>query len=96
MITMILIAVPLYLSYDDVVNKLVMEKYWQNERFLVNGKYLIVQKARVTTQQNKNVMTMDVLAREQLSRDDLTKLRQKIETNISKELVIRARTIYIP
>lgn len=95
-ITMILIAVPLSLSYEDIVNKLVMEKYWQNERFLVNGKYLIVQKARVTTQQNKNVMTMDVLAREQLSRDDLTKLRHKVEANISKELVIRARIIYIP
>ena len=33
-LTLVLIAVPLYLSYDDIVERLVMEKYWQNERFL--------------------------------------------------------------
>ena len=96
MLTMVLIAVPLYLSYDDIVNKLVMEKYWQNERFLINGKYIIVQKASLASHRNKDVMTMDILAREQLNRADLTSLRKKIETNISKKVVIRARIIYIP
>ncbi|MEN8711975.1 MAG: hypothetical protein ABF326_07240, partial [Arenicellales bacterium] len=76
--------------------KLVMEKYLQNERFLINGKYIIVQKANLVSHENKDVMTMDILAREQLSREDLTDLKKKIETNISKKLIIRSRIIYIP
>lgn len=95
-LAMVLIAVPLYLSYDDIVDKLVMEKYLQNERFLINGKYIIVQKANLVSHENKDVMTMDILAREQLSREDLTDLKKKIETNISKKLIIRSRIIYIP
>ncbi|MFC1630515.1 MAG: TIGR00341 family protein [Arenicellales bacterium] len=95
-LTLILIAVPLYFSYDDIVERLEMEKYWQNERFLVNGKYIIVQQAHLAKRQDKNVMTMDILAREQLNRDDLTRLRKKIERNISRELIVRARILYIP
>ena len=95
-LAMVLIAVPLYLSYDDIVDKLVMEKYLQNERFLINGKYIIVQKANLVSREDKDVMTMDILAREQLSREDLTDLKKKIETNISKKLIIRSRIIYIP
>ena len=95
-IMMFLIAIPLYLSYDDIVNKIVMEKSWQHERFLVNGKYIIIQKALLTTQEHKEIMTMDILAREQLTRDDLTSLRNKIQNNFSRKLILRARIIYIP
>ena len=73
-----------------------MEKSWEKDRFLVNGKYIIVQKALLTTHGHKEIMTMDILAREQLTRDDLTSLKKKIETNFSRELIIRARIIYIP
>ncbi|NIA02659.1 MAG: TIGR00341 family protein [Planctomycetia bacterium] len=96
MLMMFLIAIPLYFSYDDIVNRIVMEKSWQNDRFLVNGKYIIIQKALLTTHGHKEIMTMDILAREQLTRDDLTSLKKKIETNLSRELIIRARIIYIP
>lgn len=95
-ILMFLIAIPLYFSYDDIVNKIVMEKSWKHERFLVNGKYIIVQKAHITTHEKKEIMTMDILAREQLTRDDLTSLRKKIENNFSRKLIIRAKIIYIP
>ena len=96
LVLMFLIAIPLYLSYDDIVNKIVMEKSWKHERFLVNGKYIIVQKARISTHEHKEIMTMDILAREQLSRQDLTSLRKKIENNFSRKLIIRAKIIYIP
>jgi uncharacterized hydrophobic protein (TIGR00271 family) len=96
LLMMFLIAIPLYLSYDDIVSKIVMEKSWKHERFLVNGKYIIVQKALLSRHRHKDIMTMDILAREQLTRDDLTSLRKKIENNFSRKFIIRAKIIYIP
>ena len=38
---------------------------------------------------------MDIMARERLSRDDLDDFKQKVQTNFSRKLVIRANIIYI-
>jgi hypothetical protein len=40
-LSLALISIPLYLSYDRIVEKVIIEKNWQKERFLVNGKYII-------------------------------------------------------
>ena len=93
---MLLISIPLYISYQQIVDKSIFERNWRHERFLVNDKYLIVQKANVVHYRDKEVLTMDILAREPLSRNDLTQLKRKIQTHFSKELVIRARVLYIP
>ena len=91
-----LIAIPLYLSYDRVVEKMVYEENWRKERFLVNEKYIIIQKANFSRRGNKEIIIMDILAREPLTRRDLNAFKRKIQTNFTKKLVIRARTIYIP
>jgi len=91
-----LISIPLYLSYDRIIEKRVVEMGWKNERFLVNGKYLIIQKARLSRRGDKEVIVMDILARDQLTRADLTEFKRKIQRNFTRKLVIRARTIYIP
>ena len=91
-----LITIPLYLSYDRIVEKRVVERGWKNERFLVNGKYLIIQKARLSRRGDKEVIFMDILARDQLTRSDLTAFKQKIQRNFTRKLVIRAKIIYIP
>ena len=90
-----LITVPLYFSYDEIVDKLVLEKSWTKERFLVNGKYLIVQKAHLAHHKNKLVITMDILARERLTRADMDIFQKKIQENYSKKLIIRANIVYI-
>ncbi len=90
-----LITIPLYFSYEDIVQKLVIEKSWKHERFLVNGKYLIVQKAKSQRQREKLVIAMDILARERLSRTDMDLFQKKIQQNYSKKLIIRANIIYI-
>ncbi len=95
-VIMLLISIPLYISYHQIVDKVAFERSWQQERFLVNDKYLIIQKAAVVHHRNQEVITMDILAREPLDRDDLTRLKQKVQVNFSKELVIRARVFYIP
>ncbi len=91
-----LITIPLYLSYDRIVEKIVYEKRWQKERFLVNGKYIIVQKADIGQKMDKSVIVMEILARELLTREDLNEFRKKIQTNFDKKLIIRLKTIYIP
>jgi len=92
---LVLITIPLYLSYDDIVQKLVIEKSWKHERFLVNGKYLIVQKAKLQRKREKLVITMDVLARERLTRADLDLFQKKIQRNYPRKVIIRANIIYI-
>ncbi|MCP4406492.1 MAG: TIGR00341 family protein, partial [Gammaproteobacteria bacterium] len=91
-----LIAVPLYLSYDRIVEKMTVERNWQKERFLVNGKYIIIQKANLSRRGDKQIIMMELLAREHLTREDLTQFREKIQTNFNKKLIIRATIIYIP
>jgi len=95
MLMLALITVPLYFSYDDIVEKLVLEKSWTKERFLVNGKYLIVQKARLTHHKEKLIITMDILARERLTRADMDIFQKKIQENYSTKLIIRANIVYI-
>ncbi len=90
-----LITIPLYFSYEDIVQKLVIEKSWKHERFLVNGKYLIVQKAKLQRKREKLVITMDVLARERLTRADLDLFQKKIQRNYPRKVIIRANIIYI-
>jgi len=90
-----LITVPLYFTYDDIVEKIVFEKNWKHERFLVNGKYLIVRKADLVHHRDREVINMEILARERLDREDMDLFQKKIQTNFSKKLVIRANIIYI-
>lgn len=95
-IFLVLIAIPLYLSYHRIVEDRILEKSWQRERFLVNEKYLIIKKADISWSGNKQIVIMDLLAREPLTREDLNLFRKKIQANFDKKLIIRVNTIYIP
>ena len=74
----------------------VFEKSWRYERFLVNEKYLIIRKAAINHRGDKQVIIMDILAREPLTREDLTAFKKKIQANFDKKLIIRVNMIYIP
>ncbi len=93
---LVLITIPLYLSYNRIVEKIVFERSWQQERFLVNGKYIIVQEADLTHYRDKEVIEMDIMTREPLTVEDLAQFKRKIQANFTKKLIIRARTIYVP
>ena len=90
-----LISIPLYLTFEKIAEEIQWEHSWQKERFLVNGKYIIVKEAEIVSQRDRKVVLMDILARERLTRDDLNDFKQKIQRNFSKKLVIRANIIYI-
>ncbi len=95
LLMMVMITVPLYFSYNKILYRYHAEKRWRIERFMVNGKYIIIQNIRLSKQENRHIIFMDILARESLSRNDLDQLKQKIQTNFSGNLVIRARIEYI-
>ena len=95
-IFLVLIAIPLYLSYSRIVEDRVFAKNWQNERFLVNQKYLIIRDASIFRRGDKRIVLMDILAREPLSRRDLNTFKKKIQTNFSQKLIIRINMYYIP
>jgi uncharacterized hydrophobic protein (TIGR00271 family) len=90
------ITIPLYLSYNKLVATTVLEKNWQQERFLVNDKYLIVQGAEMVHQKDEKLLFVRVLVREPLTRKDLNQLRKKIQSNFTDTLTIRMQVIYIP
>jgi uncharacterized hydrophobic protein (TIGR00271 family) len=95
LLVLALITIPLYFTYEDFVEKIKWEQSWPKERFLVNGKYIIVRKAEILRQRDRDIVLMDIMARERLSRDDLDLFKQKVQTNFSRKLVIRANIIYI-
>ena len=94
-VSLIAITIPLYLSYDRIVSKIVFEKKLQTERFLVNGKYIIIKKANVSRRGEKDIVLMDIAAREHLTRKDLNLLKRKIQIHFDRDLVIRTSIIYI-
>jgi uncharacterized hydrophobic protein (TIGR00271 family) len=93
---LLLISVPLFLSYTQIIETMILEKGWQEERFYLDGKYLIVRDAHLTEYSGKDVLTMNILARELLTRDDLAEMKRKISYNFDEDLIIRANIIYIP
>ena len=91
-----LIAVPLYISYGQIVEDRIMEENWQKERFLVNGKYVIIENTDLLRRGRKKILVMEVIVRDVLTRKDLNELKQKIKIHFPGELVVRAKTTYLP
>jgi len=71
------------------------EQAWKKERYLVNGKYLIVKKTERYRQADRDVIEMEIYARDNLSREDLDAFKAEIRNNSSRKLVIRAKVTYI-
>jgi uncharacterized hydrophobic protein (TIGR00271 family) len=91
-----LISVPLYISYNRIVEEQVIENSWRKERFLVNGKYIIVEKATLRRVGQKKIVVMEVIVRDLLTREDLNKFKEKIRFHFPGKLVIRVKTVYLP
>jgi uncharacterized hydrophobic protein (TIGR00271 family) len=95
-IFLVLISIPLYLSYSRIAEDRTFEQSLRKERFLVNEKYLIIVKASIIWRGDNRIILMDVLAREPLNREDLNAFKKKIQANLHKKLIIRLKTFYIP
>ena len=91
-----IITVPLYISYGQIVEDRIIEENWQKERFLVNGKYVIVENTDQLPRGGKKILVMEVIVRDVLTREDLNELKEKIKIHFPGELVVRAKTTYLP
>ena len=92
----VLISIPLSFAFKSIVERASFEKSWEYDRFLVNDKYLIVKKATVHTFEESKVLTVEIQAREPLTRSDLNEFRRKVKYNFYDDIIIRARITYIP
>ena len=95
MLTLALISVPLYLSTEKIVDNVRAESAWKKERFLVNGKYLIIKQTKRYKQGDTDVIEMVIVARDNLSRQDLDMLKDKIRSSTDRKLLLRANITYI-
>jgi hypothetical protein len=93
MLTML--SVPLYLSFERIVEKQEFESTWRKERFLINDKYLIIRKAKLFRRYDKDIIEMEIGARERLSREEMTLFKDIIQNRFSRKLIIRANILYI-
>ena len=64
-------------------------------RFLVNGKYIIVLNPHLSYSGEMKVITGDILIRDDLERKDLIELKKKIKLHFSEKAVIKIRVLYI-
>ena len=92
---LIAICIPLFVSFEGIVERERLEASWEKERFLVNGKYLIVHKTKMQRFQKSQILDVQIHAREELNRSDLNEFRRKIKRNFGDDIVIRAQVSYI-
>ncbi|NOQ17200.1 MAG: TIGR00341 family protein, partial [Methyloprofundus sp.] len=90
-----LISIPLYSSYERIVETLSFESFMEKNRFLVNGKYIMIENPRLTHSGKVNTLFADVLTRDSIERQDLISLKKKIKLHFTNELVIKVRVLYI-
>lgn len=90
-----LLSVPLYLSFDRIVAKEKIESTWKKERFLVNNKYVIIREAKFYRQYDKDIIEMEIGAREHLSREDMNLFKKIIQNHFPRKLIIHATIVYI-
>lgn len=91
-----MICFPLTMASQEIVARAKIEKSWSHERFLVNGKYLIVHQAKLNRIGGHNLLIVDLHARDQLNRFDLQEFKRKVQINFDQDLEIRVRITYIP
>ena len=90
-----LIAIPLYFASQNIYEKHALERHWKQVRFLVNEKYMIIRNVQSIRKEEKLIVSMDILARGNLTRSDMDLLQKKIQQNYPRQVIIRANVVYI-
>jgi hypothetical protein len=89
------VSYPLYLSYDNMIQKYQISQMLQQHRFIVNNKYIIIKKATVIFQGEIKVLNLELLVRGSLNRNDLEELKEDIQRLFNTKLFIKAKVEYI-
>jgi len=89
------ISYPLYISYDNMIERYKISIMLKQHRFIVNNKYIIVDNANIFIHGDLKILNLDLLVRESLDRDDLEALKSDIQRLFNTKLFISAQMEYI-
>jgi len=89
------ISIPLYTTYERIVETIAFESLMEKSRFLVNGKYIMVHNPRLTYSKGVKVLLADILTRDDIDRRDLIDLKNKIKLHFNAKVIIKIRVLYI-
>lgn len=91
---MVLITAPLYISYQQIIQNLIFEQHIETDRFLINDKYIIIQDAKTIIRGDQVFLTVKILAREPLDRKSLAALKNKLQSQFNRQLIIKVEIAY--
>jgi uncharacterized hydrophobic protein (TIGR00271 family) len=89
------ISYPLYVSYDNMIEKYKTVQMLKKHRFIVNNKYIIIKDANVLFHGNTKILDLNLLVRDSLTRDDFQLLKEDLQHLFHSKLVIQTRVEYI-
>ena len=89
------VSYPLYISYDDMIQKYQISEKIKAHRFLVNDKYIIVNNAEIVFHGKTKIINLRITVRESLNRDDFEVLKSDIQRLLNSELFIKTQVEYI-
>ncbi|MEA1918117.1 MAG: TIGR00341 family protein, partial [Campylobacterota bacterium] len=93
--TLLVISIPLYLSYKQIASTQQHIEKLTHTRFIVNSKYVIINSATIDKHEKYTTVDLSLFSRENLDRYDLEKLKEKIEHYYGNNLQIRVKIEYI-
>ena len=89
------ISYPLYLSYDNMLKEHKISQMLLKHRFLINNKYIIIDKANVIFHGNVKILNLNLVVRESLNRNDFETLKINIQRLFNGKLFIKTKVEYI-
>ena len=91
----LIISVPLYASYERIVETISFESIMVKNRFLVNGKYIMINDSHITHSDNLKIISAEILTHDAIDREDLIELKKKIKLHFDDKLLIKIRVLHI-
>ncbi|RUM65986.1 MAG: TIGR00341 family protein [Sulfurimonas sp.] len=92
---LLVISVPLYFSYDKMLQKHQMTQRLKERHFTVAGKEIIVGSAVAQIHGSVREIELELLVKESLGRSDLEELKEKIQQLFTHPVVIKAKVEYL-
>jgi len=89
------VSYPLYVSYDQIIQKYNISKMLKEQRFVVNNKYVIIDEANIVFHGDVKILNLSIAVRESLSREDLEELKKSIQLLFDTKLFIKTKVEYI-
>ncbi len=95
LVLLMVISVPLYFSYDKMLQKHQMTQRLKEQHFIVEGKEIRIAGVIAQIHGKKREIELELLVKESLSRSELEQLKEKIQKLFKYDVVIKAKIEYL-